>query len=261
MKCSDCAFWKTDRCKTNPEGTDYNCAEDFLCFVHDPDARARRETEGVLTDTRPATEDEADIHGQLPKSALRSGGWLAITGMVGALGVWIWMTTSSDLGWDEWMIATIPLAISEILVLAGWLAVLGSRKGRLPTLTRIAVGMMVVISVISVLMALAGIVMSPSQMGFILFSSPWAFLYLPVAPAVFLTFKEKWAWWAATAAFVIGPVFLFFPPFWHFHPYMAIYLIFSAAIPLILVIIDGTKYWEMAEKARNPQPPDEPAGQ
>ena len=256
MKCYDCAFWETDRCKTNPEGVNRNCAEDFLCFVHDPDARARR----IATDTfeEPDKEVKIDIREQLPKSALRSGGWLAITGMLGALGVWIWMTTSSDLGWDEWMIATIPLAISEILVLAGWLAVLSSRKGRLPTLTRIAVGMMVLISVIGVLMTLAGIIMSPSQMRFILFTSPWAFLYLPVAPAVFLTFKEKWAWWAATAAFVIGPVFLFFPPFWHFHPYMAIYLIFSAAIPLILVIIDRTKYWEMAEKARNPQPPDEP---
>ncbi len=33
MKCSHCRLWKTDDCTDNPEEVDFNCAEDFACFV------------------------------------------------------------------------------------------------------------------------------------------------------------------------------------------------------------------------------------
>ena len=32
MKCSDCRFWQTDGCTNNPDGVDFNYAENFACF-------------------------------------------------------------------------------------------------------------------------------------------------------------------------------------------------------------------------------------
>ena len=76
MKCSDCAFWQTDGCKTNPEGTNYNYAEDFACFVHDPNAKARRVAAGIVEE--PNGEEEIDIHEQSKKATRdrnRALGW------------------------------------------------------------------------------------------------------------------------------------------------------------------------------------------
>lgn len=203
---------------------------------------------------------ENDIE-QLQKSALRSGGWLAIIGMLGALGVWIWMTTARGLDWDDWMIATIPLVISGILVFVGWLAVVKNKKGRLPTLTRIAVGIILVSSALVIVWALVGLFMSPSEVGFVLFGLPWFFLHLPIAPAVFLTFKEKWAWGAAIALFALGMIFIFVSPSrgLGFPLHFRVFYFVIAVVPLILVIIDKKKYWEMTEALE--VPPDEPAEQ
>ena len=86
MKCSDCAFWQTDGCKGNPDGTNYNYAEDFACFVHDPDAKARRMANGIVEE--PVEEEEIDIHEQLKEatrarnSALGWGAGLLIVGFI-----------------------------------------------------------------------------------------------------------------------------------------------------------------------------------
>ena len=203
---------------------------------------------------------ENDIE-QLQKSALRSGGWLAIIGMLGALGVWIWMTTARGLDWDDWMVATIPLVISGILVFIGWLAVVKNKKARLPTLTRIAIGIILVASALVIVWALVGLFMSPSEAGFILFGLPWFFPNLPIAPAVLLAFKERWAWVAAIVLFALGMIFIFASPSrgFAFPLHFRIFYFVIAVVPLTLVIIDGKNYWKMIDKAK--VPPVEPTEQ
>ena len=241
MKCSDCAFWQTDGCKTNPDEVDFNNAQDFACFSHTVERIPKASIE----------KQSADDAVWPQRSVLQSGGWLIIIGILGALGGWILTFIWSGSSHSSFYTSLVIQAICGILVLIGWILVAFNRKGRLPTLTKIAVWLVIAASMVGMIMivVLAGA-------GALLFS-PFLFLCMPIASAILLTFKERWAWEVAMAAFALQLILI--PTLWDFFMHEEIiYAICPVTIvPLILVILDRKKYWKMVEKTKVPL--DEPA--